>query len=35
MVHGMEEVSAVEGGVKAVRELHGERMTGKKSYVNL
>ena len=35
VVHGMEEVSAVEGGVKVVRELHGERMTGKESYVNL
>lgn len=35
VVHGMEEVSAVEGGVKVVRKLRGERMTGKKSYVNL
>lgn len=35
VVHGMEEVSAVESGVKVVRKLRGERMTGKKSYVNL
>ena len=35
VIHGMEEVSVVEGGVKVVRKLRGERMTGKKSYVNL
>ena len=35
VVHGMEEVSAVEGGVKVVRKLRGERMMGEKSYVNL
>ena len=35
VVHGMEEVSVVEGGVKVVRKLRGERMHGGKSYVNL
>lgn len=34
VIHGMEEVSKVEGGVKVVRKLRRERMTGEKSYVN-
>ena len=35
VIHGMEEISLVDSGVKVVRKLRGERMTGEKSYVNL
>ncbi|MDE6404878.1 MAG: hypothetical protein K2M20_04400, partial [Lachnospiraceae bacterium] len=35
VIHGMEEVSRVESGVKVVRKLRKERMTDDKSYVNL
>ena len=35
VIHGMEEVSLVESGVKVVRKLRTERIAGDRSYLNL